>query len=524
MELPGAPLAASPRCSRRDRSPPDTSIILDIDLAGEAMDRAVLPGMVAAVAFGTVVAGVSGSPSWAFPAAFVSLAIALLRRSVPLLWLAAFFVGLLLWHPFTLPETVRVQIPLLTEVTGLVKDIPDPHRETASFTLHPFSLDGDLLVYLRTETPWAVELSPGDLVRLSGEGELLEPGGWGEYLSRRGIVGLFWADGVEVLKQGRFSVLRLVGKLRAGLLTRLHTTVPEPGAELLAALLFGTRGLLPEEEKAAFRTAGVAHLLALSGLHLGILVTTGWWLLGLLRLRPGARYQVLLPLAWGYVLLGGARVSLVRAAIMLSAFGLFWLLWERGLVLRRWYDPLQGLSVAALLVILIWPWSPLDTGFQLSFVATFSILYLWPSWGRSSLRVRLSRPVRWIADILATSTFAQAGTLPIVGSTFGYIAPYGLIANLLLIPWTTLILWSGLFLLLLPLPWAQAVGWVVHRTLISPYLSAVQGLARLPGAALPVGENFGLWCLFCILGILLLQAVQREVAWDHRSGSLPAHR
>ncbi|MBC7097943.1 ComEC/Rec2 family competence protein [Candidatus Bipolaricaulota bacterium] len=476
------------------------------------MDRAIFPGLVLALALGSAMAGIVGRPDWCLPAALASLALALLRRSPPLLWLAAFFAGLLLWQPSPVPEATRAQIPLLREVTGSVKDIPEPHPETISFSVRPSGLDGDLLVYLRTGTPWQVGLGPGDLVRLSGEGELLDPGGWGEYLKRRGIVGLFWADGVEVLEQGRAGVLRWLGEVRGKLVARLHATVPEQGAELLAALLFGTRGLLPEEEKAAFRTAGVAHLLALSGLHLSILTATVWWLLGLMRLRPGARYLVLLPLSWGYVLLAGARISLVRAAIMLSVFGLFWLLWEWGLVLRRWYDPLQGLSVAALFVILIWPWSPLDTGFQLSFLATFSILYLWPGWGHSPLRARLSRPGRWIADILATSAFAQAGTLPIVGSTFGYISPYGLVANLLLIPWTGLILWAGLFLLIIsPFSWAPSIGHFLHRVVVSPYLYAVEGLASLPGAALPVGEGFGLWCLCCALGILLLRAAQEEI-------------
>jgi predicted membrane metal-binding protein len=133
--------------------------------------------------------------------------------------------------------------------------------------------------------------------------------------------------------------------------------------------------------------------------------------------------------------------------------------------------------------------------------------------------------LRLPADTVAVSAFAQVGSLPLVGSAFGYIAPYGLLANLLLIPWTGLILGTGLLILAIsPFPWTVGVGDFLARTLISPYLRLVQWLAGLPGAALPVGENFGLWCLLCILGILLLQAVQQEVAWDHRSGSLPAHR
>jgi len=121
---------------------------------------------------------------------------------------------------------------------------------------------------------------------------------------------------------------------------------------------------------------------------------------------------------------------------------------------------------------------------------------------------------------LATSAFAQVGTLPIVGSTFGYLAPYGLVANLLLIPWTGLILWAGLFLLIIsPFPWAPAIGKFLYRVVVSPYLYAVEGLAGLPGAALPVGENFGLWCLCCALGMLLLRAAQEELREGPSTGS-----
>ena len=489
---------------------PQTPPLYCIQGIGGRMER-LLSGLAAGLAFGTALGGLVKVPSWILLAAAGPLAAACLRRSAPLLWLAILLVGTVLTSPPATSLPVTRQIPLLREVTGRVVGLPEPHRATVSFSLEPLGLEGKLLVYLRTERPAEVPIAPGDLVRLVGEGELPQPGGWADYLARRGIVGIFWAKEMEVIEPGKGSPLRLISAWRMRLVEKIFRCLPRQGAELLAALLLGARGLLPGEAKEAFRTAGVAHLLALSGLHLGILVTTGWWLLGLLRLRPGWRYLVLFPFAWGYVLLGGARISLVRAAIMFSILGLFYLLWEGGWVLKRWYDPVESLAGAAIVVLLLWPWSALDLGFQLSFCATFAILYLWPSWGRSSLRARLPGPVRWMADILATSAFAQAGTLPIVGSTFGYISPYGLIANLLLIPWTTLILWTGLFVLIIsPFPWAPAVGGFLHRVVISPYLYAVEGLARLPGAALPVGENFGLWCLCCVLGILLLRACAEE--------------
>ncbi|HAF70777.1 TPA: hypothetical protein DCL37_05450 [Candidatus Acetothermia bacterium] len=75
------------------------------------MDRAIFPGLVLALALGSAMAGIVGRPDWCLPAALASLALALLRRSPPLLWLAAFFAGLLLWQPSPVPEATRAQIP-----------------------------------------------------------------------------------------------------------------------------------------------------------------------------------------------------------------------------------------------------------------------------------------------------------------------------------------------------------------------------------------------------------------------------
>ena len=469
-------------------------------------------GLATGLAFGAALGSTVELPPWLFAVALGPLTVACARRSPTWLWLATFLVATSLASPPSIPSTALRQLPLLEEITGRVVGMPEPHQATVSFVLESEALGVRLLCYLRREFPSEADLLPGDRVRLAGEGELPEQDGWGEYLARRGIAGVFWAEEVELLQSGKPSPLRSLSRWRLELLGRLVRLFPGEGGELLSALLLGTRGLLPGGAKQAFRTAGVAHLLALSGLHLGILAALGYGLLGLTRLRPGWRYLLLLPLVWGYVLLGGARISLVRAGTMFTSLGLFLLLWERGLVLRRWHEPLEGLGLAAVVVLLLWPWSALDLGFQLSFAATFAILLLWSSWRGCSLRAGLPRPIRWAADLLATSAFAQVGTLPLVGSAFGYIAPWGLLANLFLIPWTGLILGAGLLVLAIsPFSWAVGVGGFLARTVVSPYLGLVRWLAGLPGAALPVGPGFGFWCLLCALGVLFLRVVQEEL-------------
>lgn len=473
------------------------------------MRRALLPGLGAALGFGIASGYVLTPGPLALAAAGLMLFVAAWRRSVVALWAAVFALGLSLPVQESLAPHHDFQLPNLREVTGRVLDIPEPRAKNTSFAL---SVDG-LLVNLLAYVPHDPQVGPGARVRLIGRWGLPQPEEWRESLARRGISGLFWADEVKILSPGTSSLARWASTVRQRLLRHLDGVLEPREANLFAALLLGARGRLPDDEQEAFRIAGVAHVLALSGLHVGILAAGGWWFLGLGRIRPAWRYLVLVPAVGFYVLVGGARVSLIRAAIMFAILGLFWLLWERGWVLRKWLDPLQGLALAAIVVLIIWPWSSLDTGFRLSFLATGGILAFLPRWTGSDLRRRLPRWAWRPADLLAVTLCAQAGAVPVIGTIFGHVSPYGALANLVLVPWTGLLLWGGgVLVALAALPISLPLEFLAEAILVGPYLTVVRWLSGLPGASLVVGPGFGAWCLFATLGILLLQTLQEEVS------------
>ncbi len=442
------------------------------------------------------------------------LALAIGRRSAVALWLATFAVGSLLGSSGSSKGEVGYRLFLLREVKGGVASMPEPHPRTLSFVLEHRLSGTRLLVYV----PKGTEIRPGDTALVKGRFER-PGGGWGEYLGRRGIVGVFWGKEAEVLERGGPSIMGYLFSLRSSLARVISLSFPDEAASLVAALLLGVRGDLAFEVKEGFRRAGVAHLLALSGLHLGIIAYGIWWLLGLSRIRTGRRYLILFAAVGVYVGLSGGRVSLVRAGLMFGALGLFRVLWEHGLVLRDWYDPLQALSAAAIVVLSIWPWSALDLGFQLSFAAAGAIVWGWPYWRDHPLRGPLPRIVRYPLDLLWVSVCAQLGTAGIVGSSFGYLAPYALLANPVLIPWTALIIWSGLAVLVLyPLGVGPFIGGIAGRYLASPYLRAVAWISSLPGASLPVGRYFGLWYLFAALVIISLWNVRLRRGVESPSG------
>lgn len=470
------------------------------------MGRALLPGIAAGFGFGLVFGRIYPLGPWALALAGFFLFLATWRRLIPFLWAPAFFLGMTASHPTSLPKHLELQLPLLRECTGIVVDLPEPTAKRISFTVKLENLGVCLLAYV----PQDVSVYPGQRIRLFGQYGFPEPLGYRKYLERRGIFGLFWGERLEILGESSRNIFFWTAQARESL-RKLLSALPKEAQALLNALLLGSRGLLSPEEKEAFRKSGVAHLLALSGLHLGILVAGGFLLLGLSRIPRTWRYLFLIPLVGFYVLLGGLRVSLLRAALMFGVLGVFWILWDWGWVARSWLDPLQGLSFAALLVLLIWPWSAEDAAFQLSFSATAGIILLLPHWTSSSLRRFLPRVLRFPTDILAVSVCAQIGVLPFLGSIFGYLALYGLVANLLLIPWTTVLLWAGILgLPLLALPATQVWAGQVLGGLTKPYLWLVERLGGLPGAVLPVGENFGLWYLLAGLALLILRASQEE--------------
>jgi ComEC/Rec2-related protein len=481
------------------------------------MSRALLPGIAAALGFGLTLGYLRPGGPWALVTALSFLLLTAWRRWVPGLWLTALFLGIASVRPVEHPHELELQLSLLRECKGVVMDLPEPTAKRLSFAVELENLGVRLLAY----GPQDLFVYPGERVQLFGEYGVPEPEGWREYLARRGIHGLFWADRVEVLSESKGGILFWTARAREALRSLLFR-LPEKARALLSALLLGSRGLLSSEEKEAFQEAGVAHLLALSGLHVGILVAGGWFLLRLLRFPRAWQYFLLIPAVGLYVLIGGLRVSLLRAAVMFGVVGIFWTLWERGLVAKAWLDPLQGLSLAALIVLLIWPWSALDAAFQLSFSATAGIVLLLPFWTGSPLRKSLPRFPRYFLDLGVVSACAQVGVLPFLASTFGYLASYGLVANLILIPWTTILVWAGI--LGLPfLVFPQTGVWAgrVLAGICEPYLWAVEKLGNLPGAVLPVGEGFALWYLLALLSLLILRAAQEDFLFPLGHGLKP---
>ena len=228
-------------------------------------------------------------------------------------------------------------------------------------------------------------------------------------------------------------------------------------------MTLGDKSALSRELRDTYSVTGASHILALSGLHLGILYMLLSYLL-LSHYRQRLWSQVVLVLSvWSFAFLVGLPVSVVRSATMISLFALF-------SVGHRPHLSVNLLCLAALIILLLNPYSLFDVGFQLSFVSVASILLLLPLFApdpfpqveSTSSPTVFQRLSSVLVSMLAVSLAAQVGVAPLVAYHFGHFSTYFLLTNLIVLPAAYLVLCGTLVMLLLPFI-APAVLWLVGR-------------------------------------------------------------
>lgn len=216
---------------------------------------------------------------------------------------------------------------------------------------------------------------------------------------------------------------RAAESLRAGLRSASGTLDPEP-AGLLPGLVVGDTGALSPRVADEFRTAGLSHLLAVSGANLAILCGAVLLLLRLLRVGPrGCAAGALLALV-GFVVLAGPEPSVLRAAVM-GALALL------ALVLGRERSVLPALAAAVIVLVFYDPGLGVDAAFALSVVATAALVLLAPRWARA-LRDR-GVPIGF-AEALAVPLAASLATAPLIAGLSGQVSLVAVAANLLAAP------------------------------------------------------------------------------------------
>lgn len=427
----------------------------------------------------------------------------LLRRwagysAEPLLWVIALIAAgasIAGWRANNLAEPVlgwRYYGPVEGRIVGLDRSASDAVRLTLDHVVlrdtAPERTPGRVRVALHGQAA-AYAPAPGETVGLTAHlappSGPVEPGGFD--FQRHA-----WFQGIGAVGYSRTPVVLLrppeggqvLFKTRMALSQRVQSLLPGETGAFAAAIMTGDRSGMGQDTLTALRVSNLAHLLAISGLHMGLLAG---FVFGVLRLAlaavpgVGLRWPVkkiaavgALAAAAGYLALSGGNVATERAFIMVAVMLLAVLADRRALSLR-------GVALAACIILVLRPEALLGPGFQMSFAATTALVAVFSSlnehhyrWGATWLRP--------VFALLVSSGVAGLATAPIAAAHFNQIAHYGLIANLLSVPLmgTFVMPMAVLSALLMPLGLDGLALWVMGWGLdwilgVAHFVSGLEG-------------------------------------------------
>ncbi|MFT4248491.1 MAG: DNA internalization-related competence protein ComEC/Rec2 [Pseudomonas sp.] len=452
-------------------------------------------------------------PRWGYAVAFALVLpiVRLRRRGMPL---AALLVGFGL-AGLQAAHVLAGQLPTTWEgreviVQGRIEGLPQPEPRRTRFVLKvdDAATQPALLRGRRVQVSWYDDFAaraPGPRsalragaqwrlsLRLRAPRGLSNPGGFDA--ERHALGNRIVATALVRRPESAMPLAppRGVDAWREAMATRIDAVVAGSGAAYVRALALGdTRGL-GDPDWEVLRSAGLTHLIAISGFHVGMvagfaaLVLQGlWWLVpGLGRVWPRRHAAALGALSGGagYAVLAGLSLPTVRTLLMIAVAVLV------GLARRRGNTP-QTLAIALLAVLLFDPLSVLFAGFWLSFAGVAWLVWCLPT-----------GPTPLLRGFLAAQRVATIGLVPLTLALFDQVSLVGPLANLLAIPWWTLVVVPLALVgtaLEAALPGAGGWAWQAAAWCFEASWRLFQWLARSPVAAWWAPES-GAWALLLAL-------------------------
>ena len=478
-------------------------------------------------------------------------------------------------------RTEMARAPVLSEelryvpVTGFVEAFEHRAGRRARLTLRVISL-GDLDAAarpyrIRVSTTTRTTPSTGEAVAfratLNPPPEPVEPGGFDfgrkAWFARLGAAG-YATSKIEPVEAARappwdLRVWAAINSLRAHVNRRITASLEGETGGIAVALITGERGGIPQDVTAAMRNSGLAHVLAISGLHMVIMAGTVFWLVrALLALSPALALRfpikkwaaaIALLAAAFYLALSGAAVPTVRAWIMMSIFLV-------AVILDRPAITMRNVALAAMAILVVAPESLFDPSFEMSFAAVIGLvaLYEWLSKRRGTHIYDVSpvwRGLRlggaFLLGAAVTTLVAGTAVAPFAVYHFHRMTHFGLVANMIAAPLVSLLIMPMALLSLIAMPFGleawplHAMGFGIDVMVgaakeVASWPNAVTVLPRISGMSLTLIVLGGLWlCLWtthiraagliiAAFGIALTPAAERPDILVERDGAVAALR
>jgi competence protein ComEC len=504
-------------------------------MTGKIYSRPVIPILVSMILGLTCGSWLPGHKVFAYFVILVCAALILYfilqRKTSLILPVILFFAfGCLSLQPLVAPKFPSNHVVNFLDlqkwrIVGLIDENPIIYKDRLKLILqiwtlgedkdNNFPVTGKIRVTVRGNFP---NLSIGDKVFFTGKLRSIRnfknPGGFDykKYMAFKEIWGTSYVRGKDLIVIKRNSgkgINKIIADARSRISDLIDNTVGDEKSAVLKALIIGDRNSISKNLKEAFNRAGVGHILAISGLHIGIVATVAffffkwtlsyfkYFLWNALTIKVAAILSLFPVFIYG--LLSGLSPSTQRAVIMVTVF-LMTFFFERE------HDPINTLAIAAMIILVVHPPSLFSISFQLSFIAVLAIIY-----GLSRIPIKSKTRKQGVFQLqkkvylfLLTSLFAILGTLPLLMFYFNQVSFVGLLANLFVVPLIGFIVVPlGLFSVILYPVSVYWAAWCLNANsaLLAKILDIVVWFSNLPFASIKtVTPTYFEICCYYVLG------------------------
>lgn len=408
-------------------------------------------------------------------------------------------------HQLTLSVDITEEIATYYDqevsLRGIIVDEPEKRINHQKLQIRTEKIPGKILI----TTELLPEYKYGDEIEVKGELKQpveFEDFNYQAYLAKDRIYLVVYSSRINLIAQNKGSrFFGVIFSFKNKLRNIIEQVLLPPQSSVLKAVFLGDKFGLSNELKEKLNISGTRHIVAISGMHMIIMTQIFLYLALAIGLWRGQAFYAVLFLLFSYIIMIGAPASAIRAGIMA---GLLLLAQKVG----RLRSANRAVVFAATIMLAVNPsLLSADVGFQLSFAAVLSIIYLkpildkkmakWPDFARSK-------------DVLTMTLAAQLGTLPILIFHFGRVSLISPLANLMIVPFLPVIMGLGMitvFIGLAYLPLAKIVVWPIWF-LLSYLIKTIECLSSFPWASYEF-RNIS-WMILMSYYVILVYFIWRE--------------